>query len=100
MIENSEGVQGRSSFLSSVDSGLVTVREVKDFKSYGEQLAILEGRGMAIENREEAIESLAKVNYYRLLADIGMPYARLSVMPLERLPRLTSLEKGYVLTTL
>jgi abortive infection bacteriophage resistance protein len=42
------------------------VREVKEFKSYGEQLAILEGRGMAIENREEAIESLAKVNYYRL----------------------------------
>ena len=66
MIENSEGVQDRSSFLSSVDSGLVTVREVKEFKSYGEQLAILEGRGMAIENREEAIESLAKVNYYRL----------------------------------
>ena len=66
MIENSEGVQDRSSFLSSVDSGLDTVREVKEFKSYGEQLAILEGRGMAIENREEAIESLAKVNYYRL----------------------------------
>lgn len=75
------------------------MREVKEFKSYGEQLAILEGRGMAIENREEAIESLAKVNYYRL-SGIGMPYARLSVMRLERLPRLTNLEKGYVLTTL
>ena len=61
------------------------MREVKEFKSYGEQLAILEGRGMAIENREEAIESLARL-ITTVLADIGIPYARLSVMRLERLP--------------
>lgn len=99
MIENSEGVQDRSSFLSSVDSGLVTVREVKEFKSYGEQLAILEGRGMAIEIVKKRLNPSPRL-ITTVSADIGMPYARLSVMPLERLPRLTSLEKGYVLMTL
>ncbi len=41
MIENSEESTGPVFFLSSVDSGLVTVREVKEFKNYGEPLAIL-----------------------------------------------------------
>ena len=40
--------------------------EVKAYKTYGEQLDILVGRGMDIGNRDDATEVLRRVSYYRL----------------------------------
>lgn len=39
---------------------------VKPFKSYEDQLALLEQRGMHVRDRESAIRFLSRVNYYRL----------------------------------
>ncbi|MBW7635538.1 Abi family protein [Bacillus licheniformis] len=41
-------------------------KEAKTFKTHKEQLAILKERGLLIENDEEALCLLKKINYYRL----------------------------------
>lgn len=46
---------------------MVAVNEdVKAYKTYDEQVEILAARGMAIGDREQAIDMLRRVNYYRL----------------------------------
>lgn len=44
----------------------MTIREAKIFKTHGEQLAILKERGLFIEDDEEALSLLKRINYYRL----------------------------------
>ena len=44
------------------------VQDVKPFKTIEEQIAILEDRGLIIEDEEYAKKSLANLNYYRLSA--------------------------------
>ncbi|MBP5385668.1 MAG: Abi family protein [Lachnospiraceae bacterium] len=39
--------------------------KTKPFKSYEEQLALLESRGLKIEDREKALSVLKSINYYR-----------------------------------
>lgn len=41
---------------------------IKEAKTFEEQLTILKRRGLAVENSSEAISTLHKVNYYRLIA--------------------------------
>jgi len=43
-------------------------QEVKPFKTIEEQIAILENRGLIIDDKEYAKKSLANLNYYRLSA--------------------------------
>lgn len=43
-------------------------QEVKPFKTIEEQIAILENRGLIIDDKELAKKSLANLNYYRLSA--------------------------------
>lgn len=43
-------------------------QDIKPFKTIEEQLAILENRGLLIEDRESAKKFLANLNYYRLSA--------------------------------
>jgi len=38
----------------------------KSFLSYAEQIALLKGRGLFIENEEQALEILERISYYRL----------------------------------
>nr|WP_120492653.1 Abi family protein [Corynebacterium lactis] len=40
--------------------------DTKPFKTYDEQLALLEQRGMHVGDRDSAVEFLSRVNYYRL----------------------------------
>lgn len=40
--------------------------DVKAYKAYAEQVAILAGRGMDMGDRDAAVETLRRVNYYRL----------------------------------
>ncbi|MGK0722005.1 hypothetical protein [Leucobacter sp. W1478] len=40
--------------------------EVKGYKTYEQQVDLLEGRGMDMGDREGAAEMLRRVNYYRL----------------------------------
>jgi abortive infection bacteriophage resistance protein len=42
--------------------------ELKQPKTYEEQLDILRGRGLVINDEVQAIESLKRLNYYRLTA--------------------------------
>ena len=42
------------------------VLEVKQFKTIDEQIKILESRGLIIDDREKAKQSLSNLNYYRL----------------------------------
>lgn len=42
------------------------VDEVKAYKTYAEQVALLEGRGMDMGNRDSAAATLRRLNYYRL----------------------------------
>lgn len=42
------------------------ISECKPFRTYREQVSILESRGMEIENRERAERELRTLNYYRL----------------------------------
>lgn len=39
---------------------------VKTFKSYEDQVALLESRGMDVGDRDTAVAQLRKVNYYRI----------------------------------
>lgn len=41
-------------------------KDVKAYKSYVQQVKILEGRGMEMGNQDSAIATLQRVNYYRL----------------------------------
>ena len=41
---------------------------IKNAKTFEEQLLILQSRGIIVENPQEAILALQKVNYYRLVA--------------------------------
>ena len=43
-------------------------QEVKPFKTIEEQIAILENRGLIIEDEEYAKKILANLNYYRVSA--------------------------------
>ena len=43
-------------------------QDVKPFKTIEEQIAILEDRGLIIEDEEAAKKSLSNLNYYRLSA--------------------------------
>ena len=43
-------------------------QDVKPFKTIEDQIAILEDRGLIIEDEEYAKKSLANLNYYRLSA--------------------------------
>lgn len=45
---------------------MATVPELKPSRTFEEQLALLEARGMEVDNREEALFTLATENYYRL----------------------------------
>lgn len=40
--------------------------DVKAYRTYEEQVDLLAGRGMAIDDRDKAISTLQRVNYYRL----------------------------------
>lgn len=40
--------------------------DVKAYKTYAEQVDILAGRGMDMGDRDAAVETLRRVNYYRL----------------------------------
>ena len=57
------GVQGRSSFLYQTG---VCVEQVKQFKTYGEQVELLRQRGMRVDDPKHAETLLAQLNYYRL----------------------------------
>ena len=56
------GVQGRSSFLYQTG---VCVEQVKQFKTYGEQVELLRQRGMRVDDPKHAETLLAQLNYYR-----------------------------------
>ena len=43
-------------------------QDIKPFKTIEEQIAILEDRGLIIEDKEYAKKSLSNLNYYRLSA--------------------------------
>lgn len=55
-----EQVQGRSSSCGGA------VSDVKQFRSYAEQVELLERRGMDVGDRDSAISVLRRVNYFRL----------------------------------
>lgn len=42
------------------------VEQVKQFKTYGEQVELLRQRGMRVNDPEHAETLLARLNYYRL----------------------------------
>ena len=44
----------------------MTIKEAKMFKTHAEQLAILKERELFIENDDEALSLLKRINYYRL----------------------------------
>lgn len=47
-------------------SGSVRGEDVKTYKTYVEQVGVLAGRGMDVGDSEVAVETLRRVNYYRL----------------------------------
>lgn len=57
------GVQGRSSFFQLT---AVIMAEAKQFKTYEQQLDLLEERGMVVEDPASAQELLRRLTYYRL----------------------------------
>lgn len=57
------GVQGRSSFFRKA---IRRVAQAKQFKTYTEQVELLRGRGMRIDDQDRAEHLLARLNYYRL----------------------------------
>ena len=59
----SVGVQGRSSFFGKA---IPRVAQAKQFKTYTEQVELLRGRGMRIDDQDRAEHLLARLNYYRL----------------------------------
>lgn len=56
------GVQGRSSFFQTG----VRVKQIKQFKTYSEQVELLHLRGMRVDDPAHAEKLLARLNYYRL----------------------------------
>lgn len=44
------------------------MHEVKEFKSFSEQVDILRSRGLIIDSREDAMKKLSNINYYRFTA--------------------------------
>ena len=40
--------------------------KIKEFKTYEEQVSLLNGRGLIIGNHDKAVDTLRYVNYYRL----------------------------------
>ena len=46
----------------------------KEFKTYGQQLDILESRGLIVENRAAAIEYLSEIGYYCLINEYKAPF--------------------------
>ena len=46
----------------------------KEFKTYDQQLDILESRGLIVENRAAAIEYLSEIGYYCLINEYKDPF--------------------------
>ena len=42
--------------------------KTKDFKTFNEQLDLLISRGLVVNNRDFALKTLSRINYYRLSA--------------------------------
>jgi abortive infection bacteriophage resistance protein len=51
--------------------------DVKAYKTYAEQVALLESRGMDVGDRDSAVSTLRRVNYYRL-SGYWYPFRKLS----------------------